>query len=82
MHKLLTVTAAVAALTISAAAAQADCVGNHNAMASKAPAKEVVAISTYDGAKTPPAIEEDAKKVEAAVTVCAEGDKNCAAGTK
>lgn len=81
MHKLLTVTAAIAALTISATAAQADCVGNH-VMASKAPAKEVVAISTYDGALTPPAIEEDAKTAEAATPVCAEGDKDCAAGTK
>jgi hypothetical protein len=82
MHKLLTVTAAIAALTISATAAQADCVGNHNVMASKAPAKEVVAISTYDGAQTQPVIEDEAKKAEAAVTVCEEGDKNCEAGTK
>ena len=81
MHKLLTVTAAIAALTISAAAAQADCVGNH-VMASKAPAKEVVAISTYDGALPPPAIVEDPKTAEAATPVCAEGDKDCAAGTK
>ncbi len=81
MQKLLTVTAAVAALTLSAATAQADCVGNH-VMASKAPAKEVVAISTYDGVQTPPVIAEEAKKAEAAVTVCEEGDKNCTAGTK
>lgn len=82
MHKLLTVTAAIAALVISASAAQADCVGNHNVTASKAPAKEVVAISTYDGALNPPAIQDEARKAEATTPVCAEGEKDCAPGTE
>ena len=82
MQKLLTTFAAASALALLASAAQADCVGNHNVMATKAPAEQTVTMSTYDGALTPPTAEEQAKSAEATAPVCAEGDKDCAAGTK
>jgi hypothetical protein len=82
MQKLLTAFAAASALTFCATAAQADCYGDHNVTASKAPAEESVSMSTYDGALVPPATEEAAETSEAAPPPCAEGDKDCADGTK
>ena len=83
MQKLLTTLAAASALVLVASAAQADCYGNHNVTASKAPADEAVSMSTYDGAVAPPVAEEAKDTAEAATTpVCAEGDKDCATGTE
>ena len=83
MQKLLTTFAAASAMVLVASAAQADCYGSHNVTASKAPAEESVTMSTYDGALVPPVAEETEKTTETAATpACAEGDKDCAAGTE
>lgn len=83
MHKLLTAFAAASALALSATAAQAECPGSHNVTASMAPSQEAVSMSTYDGALAPPAVEEEAKVADAAAAqACADGEKECAAGTE
>lgn len=82
MHKLLTALAAASALALYATAAQAECPGNHNVTASTAPSQEAVSMSTYDGAPPQPVVQDEAASAEAATPVCAEGDKDCAAGTK
>lgn len=79
MTKLLSSVAVAGSLALFASAAFADCVGDHNVTASADPAKETVAMSTYDGPAVPPVAEEEDKT--AAVT-CAEGDKDCTPATK
>jgi hypothetical protein len=79
MHKLITGLAAATALALSASAAYADCSG-HNVTASSEPT-ETVTMSTYDGSAVPPTVETE-KTAEATTSVCAEGDKDCAAATK
>ena len=80
MHKLLTGFAVAAGLALSASAAKADCSG-HNSVASTE-RQESIAMSTYDGAATPPVVEGADERADAAVQVCAEGDKECAAATE
>jgi hypothetical protein len=83
MQKLLTTILAAGAFAVAASAARADCYGDHNVTASKAPSVEAVSISTHDGPPVPVAVEEAEKKAEAAATpACAEGDKDCKAGTE
>ena len=82
MHKLLTAFAAASALALYATAAQAECPGNHTVTASTAPSQETVSMSTHDGTLVPPVVQDDARTAEAAAPACAEGDKDCAAGTE
>lgn len=78
MHKLLSAFATAGALALFASSAYADCSGHHNVTASAEPAKQTVAMSTYDGPIVQPAADED----KAAATACAEGDKDCTPATK
>ena len=74
MRTLLSGIAAVAAVAFFASSTMA-CEWNKARMASKVKSSESVAMSTYDGAKTPAA----ELSVEAlAKPECAEGDKDCA----
>jgi len=82
MPKLL-ILAAAAALALGATAAQADCYSSHNVTASKAPAEQAVSMSTHDDVPAPPVADAEAGITDdAAAPVCAEGDKDCAVGTK
>lgn len=75
MRTLLSGIAAVAAVAFFASSTMA-CEWSKDRMASKMESSESVAMSTYDGAKTPMA---DELTVEAlAKPECAEGDKDCA----
>ncbi len=80
MKKLLTGFTAAAAVALFASAAQADCSGHDVTASSERP--ESVAMSTYDGPALPPAAEESEKSAQAAVPVCAEGDKDCSPATE
>ena len=81
MHKLLTAVAA-SALALFATAAQADCPGHDNVTASIAPSQDAVSMSTHDGAPPQPVVQDGTASAEAAKPACADGDKDCAAGTK
>lgn len=80
VQKLLTGFAAASALVLFASAAQAQCSGNHNVTASTE-TEQIVTMSTYDGPLVPPSIPE-VQELAKAAAVCAEGEKDCAAGTK
>lgn len=80
MHKLITVSAAAAALAFSVSAGLACGFHNKEVTASIDAADEGVAMSTYDGATAPPIIEE---MVDTAATPeCPEGATDCVPATE
>ncbi len=81
MHKLLTGLAAAAALALMSSAGFA-CDYHKSHVTAEAPqTQEGVAMSTYDGDAAPPVATEEEKtaKVSVGISVCSDGDTDCAA---
>lgn len=76
MHKFLTSLAAASLLACVSSAALA-CDWHHDVSASAEQNGQAIAMSTYSGALTPPAVEEQVTADPAATAACTEGDKDC-----
>lgn len=80
MTKLLTALAAASVVALAASAAQADCYRGHDVTASVEKPRQDVAMSTYDGPATPPAV--DVSEAPQPVATPCTGDADCALATK